>query len=130
MLLNIAFNFLFIRPLHNGGPALATSLSAFFNSISLVVIFLKRYGSMGGRSIVQSIGKFIVGSIALGVVVYVMIHWPGFYTGRLSQKVIALGVTIAAATATYFATGKLLNFHELAELRVVRSTKSEGSGGF
>src|SRR4029453_1243594 len=129
MLLNIAFNFLFIRPLHNGGPALATSLSAFFNSISLVVIFLKRYGSMGGRSIVQSIGKFIVGSIALGVVVYVMIHWPGFYTGRLSQKVIALGVTIAAATATYFATGKILNFHELAELRVVRSTKSEGSGG-
>src|SRR5262245_29545419 len=129
MLLNVGFNFLLIRPLHNGGPALATSLSAFFNSISLLVIFLKRYGSIGGRSIVQSTGKFIVGSIALGVVVYIMIHWPGFYTGRLSQKVIALGVTIAAATATYFATARLLNFRELAELRVVRSTKSDGSDG-
>jgi putative peptidoglycan lipid II flippase len=128
MLLNIGFNFLLIRPLRNGGPALATSLSAFFNSISLFVIFLNRYGSIGGRSIVQSIGKFIVGSVALGVVVYVMIHWPGFYTGRLSQKVIALGVTIAAATVTYFAIGRLLNFHELAELRVVRSTKSEAGG--
>src|SRR5215470_772639 len=129
MLLNIGFNFLLIRPLRNGGPALATSLSAFFNSISLVVIFLKRHGSIGGRSVVQSIGKFIVGSFALGVVVYVMIHWPGFYTGRLSQKVIALGLTIAAATATYFATARLLNFRELAELRVVRSTKSDGSDG-
>jgi putative peptidoglycan lipid II flippase len=129
MLLNIGFNFLLIRPLHNGGPALATSLSAFFNSISLIVIFLTRYGSIGGRSIVQSIGKFIVGSVALGVVVYVMIHWPGFYMGRLSQKVIALGATIAAATATYFATARLLNFRELAELRVVWSAKSDTSDG-
>ena len=32
MFLNIALNFLFIRPLQNGGPALATLLSAFFNS--------------------------------------------------------------------------------------------------
>jgi len=129
MLLNIGFNFLLIRPLRNGGPALATSLSAFFNSISLFAIFLKRYGSIGGWSIVQSIGKFILGSVALGVVVYVMIHWPGFYTGRLTQKVIALVVTIAAATVTYFAIGRLLNFHELAELRIVRSAKSDAVGG-
>ena len=32
MFLNIGLNFLFIRPLQNGGPALATSLSALFNS--------------------------------------------------------------------------------------------------
>jgi len=129
MLLNIGFNFLFIQPLRNGGPALATSLSAFFNSISLLLIFLKRYGSIGGRGIVRSIGKFIVGSIALGLVVYVMIHWPGFYAGRLVQKVIALGLTIAAATTAYFATARLLDFRELAELRVVRLAKSDGSSG-
>src|SRR6266436_5172668 len=39
MFLNIALNFLFIRPLENGGPALATSASAFFNSFSLLAIF-------------------------------------------------------------------------------------------
>src|SRR5439155_3283119 len=33
MFLNIALNFVFIRPLRNGGPALATWLLAFFNSI-------------------------------------------------------------------------------------------------
>src|SRR5262249_15377879 len=62
MFLNIGLNFLFIRPLQNGGPALATSVSAFFNSIALLVIFYRRYGSFGVRGILQSIAKFIVAS--------------------------------------------------------------------
>src|SRR5215510_3140940 len=82
MLLNIVLNIIFIRPLRNGGPALATSLAAFFNSLSLLIIFCRRYGTIGGRTIVQSIRKFVVGSIALGVVGYIMIHWPGFYAGH------------------------------------------------
>src|SRR5215467_10693129 len=90
MLLNIGLNFMFIRPLRNGGPALATSLSAFFNSISLMIIFYKRHGSFSVRSIIRSIWKFIACSIALGVVTYTLIHWPGFYAGHTSQKVIAL----------------------------------------
>lgn len=125
MFLNVALNLLFIRPLRNGGPALATSLSAFFNSISLLVIFYRRHGSFGIRSIMQSIAKFVASSIALGVVVWSLIHWPGFYAGHIVQKVVALGITIAAATVTYFATARLMNSRELAELRVVRSTRSE-----
>src|SRR6185503_15472245 len=106
MLLNIGLNFLLIRPLRNGGPALATSISAFFNSISLLVIFHRRHGSFGVRGIVRSMVKFIGSSIALGVVVYVIIHWPGFYAGRMGQKVIALTVTIGAAVLTYFSTAR------------------------
>jgi len=124
MFLNIALNFLFIRPLQNGGPALATSLSAFFNSGALFIIFYQRYGSFGLKAILQSIGKCLAGSVALGVVSYVLIRWPGFYGGGLSQKIFALSVTIAAATATYFAAVKLLHSRELAELRLVRHTKS------
>jgi putative peptidoglycan lipid II flippase len=120
MLLNIGLNFLFIRPLQNGGPALATSLSAFFNSVSLLVIFYKRYGSFGVRGIVWSVWKFIAASIALGVVTYALIHWPGFYGGQMSQKVMALGFTIAAATVTYFTATSLLGSPELAELRAAK----------
>jgi putative peptidoglycan lipid II flippase len=129
MLLNIGLNFLFIRPLRNGGPALATSLSAYFNSISLLIIFYNRHGSFSVRSIIHSIWKFIGGSLALGVVTYTLIHWPGFYAGHTSQKVIALGTTIAAATLTYFAVASLLNSRELAELRVVRSSKTYDESG-
>jgi len=128
MLLNIVLNFVFIRPLQNGGPALATSLSAAFNSISLLIIFYMRYGSFGVKSILQSIGKFIGGSAALAVVTYTMIHWPGFYGGRMTHKVIALGVTIGAAAAAYFTTSTLLHSSELAELRLVRRTKSGDQG--
>ena len=39
MLVNIGFNLLLIRPLENGGLAMATSLAAFFNAIALLVIF-------------------------------------------------------------------------------------------
>jgi putative peptidoglycan lipid II flippase len=125
MLLNILLNVIFIRPLRNGGPALATSLAAFFNSVSLLIIFCRRYGTIGLRSIAASVAKFAAGSVALGAVAYLMIHWPGFYGGRMSQKILALGLTIIAATATYFGTARLLRSRELAELRFVRKTKSE-----
>jgi putative peptidoglycan lipid II flippase len=128
MFLNIAFNFVFIGPLQNGGPALATSLSAFFNSISLFVIFCKRYGSFGIGSILGSVGRFTVGSIALGVVAYVLIQWPGFYAGGLSRKIVALSATIAAAAGAYFAIAALLHSRELAEFRLVRRTQWRRDG--
>jgi hypothetical protein len=68
--------------------------------------------------------KFVAGSIALGVVAYILIHWPGFYAGRLTQKIVALTVTITASAMTYFAVAQLLRFRELAELRLVRKAKS------
>src|SRR5205823_10508652 len=67
MFLNIGLNFLFIRPLRNGGPALATSIAAIFNSTALLFIFYRRYGSFGVRGIFNSVGKFTAGSIALGI---------------------------------------------------------------
>jgi putative peptidoglycan lipid II flippase len=128
MFLNIGLNFLFIRPLRNGGPALATSLSAFFNSLALLAIFYQRYGSFGVRGIMQSILKFAAGSVALGIVVYAFSHWPGLYAGRTTQKALALVVTIAAGAATYFATASLLQTRELEELKAVRAARNVNAG--
>ncbi|HYR44563.1 MAG TPA: murein biosynthesis integral membrane protein MurJ [Terriglobia bacterium] len=124
MFLNIALNFVFIRPLENGGPALAASAAAFFNSFSLLAIFYRRYGSFGVWDILWSALKAGIASLALGFVVYALIHWPGFYTGRMTQKAIALAATILAGTATYFAGASLLNIRELAELRAVRGVRA------
>lgn len=123
MFLNVAFNFAFIRPLQNGGPALATTLAAFFNSIALFVIFYRRYGAFGIRNIAHSVAKSIGGSVALVIVAYSIIRLPGFYEGPLSQKALALATTIGAAMVTYFATARMLRSRELAELRVVRRSK-------
>jgi putative peptidoglycan lipid II flippase len=125
MFLNIGLNLVFIRPLQNGGPALATSIAAFFNALSLLVIFHKRYGSFELRSVAQSVLKFVVASAALAAVVYVLIHWPGLYAGRMFQKAVALGVTIAAAAGSYFLAAFLLRSPELGELREVRRTRRD-----
>ena len=128
MFLNIGLNFLFIRPLRNGGPALATSISAFFNSLALLAVFYQRYGTFGVRGIMQSVLKFVAGSVALGIVVYAVSHWPGLYAGRMTQKALALGVTIAAGAATYFATASLLQTRELEELKAVRAARNVNAG--
>jgi putative peptidoglycan lipid II flippase len=125
MFLNIGLNFAFIGPLRNGGPALATSLVAFFNSISLVVIFRRRYGSFGVRSIAKSSAKFLMSSGALGIVVYGAMQWPGFYAGTMPQKALALATTIAAGAAAYFAMASLLGSPELAEFRAVRRGRNK-----
>jgi putative peptidoglycan lipid II flippase len=117
LLLNIALNALLIRPLQNGGPALATSIAAFVNALALLYAFRKRYGLLGFRSVARSTVKFVIASTALGIVTYGMIHAPGFYGGHTIQKAIALAITIAAGTGTYFATAHLLRSRELAELR-------------
>jgi putative peptidoglycan lipid II flippase len=118
MFLNIALNFLFIRPLGNGGPPLATSLSAAFNSAALIVLFRKRYGSFGLRTILQSLAKFIAAAIVLGVVAMLLIRWPGFYEDAAkAQKAAALGMTITAAAAAYFALTYVMGSREAAELR-------------
>jgi putative peptidoglycan lipid II flippase len=124
MLLNIGLNFLFIRPLQNGGPALATSASAVFNSIALLAIFYRRYGTFGVGEIARSIVKFVVASAALGIVAYVLIHWPGLYSGHLSQKIFALVLTIASGAGTYFGVATLLHAREIAELQIVKRATS------
>jgi len=92
-----------------------------------LVIFHRRYGSFGVRDVGNSVVKFLGASIALAVVTYATIHWPGFYGGKMAQKVVALAVTIAAATATYFGVARVLHTRELAELRVVRSKEHDES---
>ncbi|MBI4471845.1 MAG: polysaccharide biosynthesis C-terminal domain-containing protein, partial [Acidobacteria bacterium] len=130
MIVNIILNVIFFGPdergtagpipLGVGGPALASSLSAFFNAIALMVIFRRRHGRFGIRNIVQSLGKFALGAAVLGVVASVIIGLEGFYNDQSgTQKIFALTATIAAAAGTYFAMVFLLRSRELSELREV-----------
>ena len=122
MLLNVGLNFLFIGPLQNGGPPLATTVAAFFNSAALMIIFRNRYGPIGFRVVLQSLMKFSIAALALGLVALVLIRWPGFYDDApMTQKVAALGLTIAAAAGTYFVMAYLLGSREGQELRETRS---------
>jgi putative peptidoglycan lipid II flippase len=116
MFLNLGLNFLFMRPLQNGGPALATSLSAVFDASCLMTVFWRRYGSYGFREISRSLVKIAFATTAMAVVTYLVINVPGFYAGSMPQRALALAVTIMTAAAAYFAASYVLRARELREL--------------
>jgi putative peptidoglycan lipid II flippase len=116
MLLNIGLNFAFMRPLENGGPALATSLAAVFDSVCLLTIFHRRYGSIGIRNVCGSLLKSLAAGLAMGWIASAMIRLPGFYAGETPHRVLALGGTIVVATIVYFVATWILRARELREL--------------
>ena len=117
MFLNVVLNFAFFRPLQVGGPALATSLSGFFNAVTLIYLFIKREGSFGVRSIVESLVRFCLAAVPLGFLASTLIHWPGFYFDQpLTQRVFALWATIGLSAVVYFVAVSVLRCREVGEV--------------
>jgi putative peptidoglycan lipid II flippase len=116
LVINIVCNFVFFPVLANGGPALATSLAAFFDTVTLLIIFRLRYGSVGIRQVLRSSTKFVIASILMGILTYAFIRIPGLYEGSWAQKATALTVAILLATAAYVGCARLLRARELQEM--------------
>ena len=116
MFLNFGLNVLFMGPLRNGGPPLATSLAVVFDSTVLMTIFYRRYGSYDLRDISRSVFRFALASTIMATATYFVIHIPGFYSGHLLHRILALATAISVATGTYFAASYLLRIRELREL--------------
>jgi len=116
LLLNIAMNLAFFRPLQNGGPALATSLSAFFDTGVLLWAFERRHGGIGLGKVLKSCGNFALASAVMALVTWAVIRLPGFYGGMLLQRASALAAAIAVATGAYFGTVWLLRVPELRDV--------------
>lgn len=119
LFMNIGLDAILIGPLTSGGLALATVTAGLFDCVALMIIFHRRYGSFGLRSIAISFLKFAVGSVTLAFAAGALINWPGFYAGASSQRIFALAAAIALGAGTYFATVFLLRSRELGELRDV-----------
>jgi putative peptidoglycan lipid II flippase len=127
MLLNVALNFAFFRPLQVGGPALATSLAAFFSAIALIVLFVRRQGSIGVGSILRSLARFAAASAAMALAAAYLINLPGFYYDQaLPARILALASTIAASAGVYFTAAWMLRCPELGEVRRVLGERRRG----
>jgi len=121
---NIVCNFLFFRWLRNGGPPLATSIAAFFDTLALMVVFRWRHGSLGLREVGQSCLRFLVASSVMGIAAYAFISIPGLYAGTWPQRATGLTVAIALAAGVYFGVAKLLRVPELQEMGGIFSHRS------
>jgi putative peptidoglycan lipid II flippase len=116
LLLNATFLLFFVRSLSNAGPALASSLAAYFNFGALLFLFRKRHGSLGLRGAAPSFAKMGVCAVAMALVPVAVLRWSFFLTaGHLLQRALLLAAVILASAAVYFGIARLLKCGELSE---------------
>jgi putative peptidoglycan lipid II flippase len=116
IVLNAVFLIFFYRSLSNGSPALASSLAAYFNFGALFVQFRKRYGHLGGRGLMASLGKIALCAAAMAGVSYAGLRVSNISPDRpLFAQIGLLAIVILASTASYFGLARLLQCKELPE---------------
>ncbi len=127
MILNVVFCLLLMGPLAHGGLALATTLSSLFNAGALVFILKKRFGLMGGRKILASIGKTAISTLIMGIAVY---YFNDAFYDPDSLLFIKLGVLTTAiflGVCIFIAAASVLKNEELAFLKKMWREKKSSS---
>lgn len=117
VLTNLMFILLFIARFQNGGLALATALSGYLNFFSLFVILRHRFGRLGGREVLRSLGRIGVASALMGSLIWFGLHFLEFFTragffGELGLLVLLIGI----GTGSYLLFAWMLRCEELSEV--------------
>jgi putative peptidoglycan lipid II flippase len=117
ILLNLIFLFYFFAKFKNGGPAFASALAAYFNVSVLFVIFRLRFGSLGTREVLVSVGKIALCAGAMGIVCWSTLRYSQFDTIEhfLPRLAVFIGL-ILSATLTYLGFAWLLRCDEVSEV--------------
>ena len=116
IVLNACFLYFLFRYLANGTPALASSLTAYFNFVLLFVIFRKRYGRLGAKRIVASLAKMAWPAAAMSCVCFAFLRYSSFESvGSLPTRAGLLAGVILISVAVYFGLAWLLRCEELPE---------------
>ncbi len=93
MFVNIGGMFVLLKPLAQGGVALATSVAAFLNMFILFYLLRKRLGGIDGGRILSTFMRTVVAALMMGVLIWV---WSTFLNGYLGEgKLASLVVLIS-----------------------------------
>jgi putative peptidoglycan lipid II flippase len=115
--LNVILLFAFGRYLWNASPALASSIAAYFNFAALFVIFRGRYGKLGARAILASLGKMVICAAAMAAACIAAVRYSNFAAiEHFSARAGILAAMIAVSTGIYFSLARILRCEELPEL--------------
>ncbi|MFA6078937.1 MAG: murein biosynthesis integral membrane protein MurJ [Candidatus Omnitrophota bacterium] len=109
VIINIIFSLTLVWPLKLGGLALATSISATFNFISLYVLLEKRIGDIGTKQIVDSFLRALIASLAMAAVLIAILRsTPDF-------NIISLIICMLVGPLTFAAAGYIIKIREIGE---------------
>lgn len=124
MIMNIILNIILSRFLGIGGLALATSISAIFCTLLLMISLRRKIGPFGMKNIFGSLIKIIIASILMGVGVKIVFS---IILTNVSFN-ISLIVSIAFGIVLYIAMIYLMKIKEVADLIIeVKGKFNKGS---
>ena len=130
VVLNTLFLQTFFQTFYNGGPALATSLAAYFNFFVLFVSFRRRFGRLGTWEVIHSLFKIGVCSTLMGLLCYGMLWlWRRAEFAALLSEVTAFVVMIAAGTAAFIFFAWAFRCPEVEEVYGIAMRRGEKEAG-
>lgn len=95
LLANIVLNRALIHPLAHKGLALATSISAVLNALSLIIVLRKRLGGIGGKELLKNLAKITIASGGMVLVLLPLRKMAGVWWGYLG--VVSTGIVVYGA---------------------------------
>ncbi len=107
------------------GLAFSTGLVALINFSLLYVLMRRHTGRLESRQMAATLGKLVVAGAVLGAVCWAALAWvlPAAAQAGVVAKAGALGVTIAAAGAAFFAVAFMLRIEELDDVAAMARRK-------
>lgn len=115
--LNAFLLFGFARYFWNAGPALASSLAAYFNFALLFYIFRGKYGALGARGIFISVVKMLICAAAMAAACFAALRYSDFANiGHVLSQAGLLAAMILGSIGIYFGLAWILRCEELPEL--------------
>jgi putative peptidoglycan lipid II flippase len=134
VVLNVIFLLYFFAKFKNGGPAFASALAGYFNVATLFVIFRLRFGRMGTREILTSMGKIAICAGVMGAVCWTSLRYSQFDSiGHFLPRLLVFIGLILSATLTYLGLAWLFRCDELREVYGIalhRDTAEAGRSGW
>jgi putative peptidoglycan lipid II flippase len=109
VVINAALSVILMWPLKLGGLALATTVSATFNMVTLFVILRKRIGDFGTRQIAGSFARILMASCAMALVL------KAFTVAVPRPGIAALSAAIAIGAASFIAASYMFGVSEVRD---------------
>jgi len=116
--LNFVCNLILVWPMAEGGLALATALSAVFQTVVLARILSRRSAGLDWRGVAASAGRTLLATAAMGAAVWAVLQWAVpllSLAGRTLYAVQCFG-GVAVGAAVFIAVARFLGMTELKDL--------------
>jgi putative peptidoglycan lipid II flippase len=118
--LNLILNITFVRLFGFQGLALGTALAALFNSGLLMYLLSRRIQGIDGARVLQTFGKILIASLAMGAAAIVTEAWLDAYLPGMQHTLraaIRVGMAIGVGLGVLALAATVLRLHEFTAVR-------------